>query len=156
MPGRSVLCHRVCPDLIRQHQDLLSHNSWDHLLDRRESVPGAPTGAEPTATSAPETTSSSSSFRTRHIPDYSPEDLMRDPETQELESIVRLIRNCEARMAYETELRGWSRSAGDEVGTVADTDPIVTIPPPGVPAFGIAVSDHGGEGTECPPRFMTP
>jgi hypothetical protein len=145
MPGRSAFCHRACPDLVRQHRDLLRHNSWDRLLASRglvTSSTGEGASQEPRAASEPGSPSSSSASKARHTPDFTPGDLMRDPETQELESMVRLIRNCEARMAYETELRG---SSGGEGGTAAATDAIVTVPPPGVPNFGIAVPSHESE-----------
>jgi hypothetical protein len=114
LPGRSVLCHRMCPDLIRQRRDLQRHNSWEALISASSSSSSHPRPPQ-----------------TPYIPDYTPEDLMRDPETQDLESIVRLLRNCQARMEYERELLG-AQSPADEAA-----DDIATVPPPGVPVFGI-------------------
>jgi hypothetical protein len=146
LPGRSVLCHRMCPDLIEQHRNLLRHNSWVQLIyGPRESndvsetsndaapmrkASASSTGSMPTRESIPPPES--------YVPDYTPADLLKDPETQELESIVHLLQNCRARIHYESQLRdagSVDRHEGDDDDN--DGEAIVTIPPPGVPPSAI-------------------
>lgn len=111
-PGKSVLCHQMCPDLIAQLERLRQRSMLDAEFMRRHGRPGPPSlvaGAE----------------------QYTVEELLDDPATEELESILHLVQNCEQRLAYQKELRG-SAAAADE-------EEIVEVPPPGVAANYLGV-----------------
>lgn len=147
LPGRSVLCHRMCPDLMKQHRDLLGHNSWEQLIYGRGE---ASTDEGETFEGASSRVSSSDRRRpaTRfipppgsYVPDYTPADLLKDPETPELESIVHLLQNCQARIRYGSQLRDANRMDRG-VRDDDDDESIVTIPPPGVPPSAIANDNH--------------
>jgi hypothetical protein len=65
--------------------------------------------------------------------------LWNDPETVDLESLVRLVYHCQLRMEYEDQLLLQHQPGGPEVGVASPTDPSdcgrepVDIPEPGVP-----------------------
>lgn len=143
LPGRSVLCHRMCPDMIEQHRSLLRHNSWERLIYGRGESPEEGETPEDASSRQHASVSSRGSMRAQsmipppesYMPDYTPGDLLKDPETQELESIVHLLQNCQARIRYESQLR---EEDGTDSGVGDDAEAIVTIPPPGVPPSTIA------------------
>ena len=142
LPGRSALCHRMCPELLEQRRNLLRHNSWERLIyGPRESTEEGEVSEDVNSHQA--SISSPDSMRVQsipppesYVPDYTPADLLKDPETQELESIAHLLQNCRARIRYEAQLR--DADSLDRGGRDGDDESIVTIPPPGVPPSAIA------------------
>lgn len=66
--------------------------------------------------------------------------LWQDPETEELEAVVRLVQNCQQRMNYETKLR--------REQNISHGEP-VEVPDPGVPLqYDYNYEQGGGEGGE--------
>jgi hypothetical protein len=139
----------MCPDLIEQHRNLLRHNSWVRLIyGPRESneVSEASNDAAPVRKGSASSTGSMPARESipppeSYVPDYTPADLLKDPETQELESIVHLLQNCRARIRYESQLRDAGsvvRHEGEGNDDDNDGEAIVTIPPPGVPPSAVA------------------
>jgi hypothetical protein len=146
LPGKSFYCHRMCPDVILQKQQLLANNSWESLLrsaaqQKQQSQPQN----DGNTNMQPSSGSSISYFSS----EYPIADLINDPETEELESMMHLIHNCERRMSYEKELSRKNQFVQDQQQVPSETntaaaaanqnETVVTIPPPGVPPQYVVV-----------------
>jgi hypothetical protein len=98
LPGTSHLCHRACPELMRERERLLRVTS-EHVDGGTEKEPS---GA-------------------------SPQELWHNPETAELQAVVQMVRNCEARMCFDQSFR---QQGGEQE---IEEDVPVEVPEPGVP-----------------------
>ena len=117
-PGKSYLCHAMCPDLLKHYQHLRHDTDWDYFLETVQQSEDESHGPLTLVVSL------------WCAPEQSPADLIHDPETEELESVLQLVQNCQRRLAYIEEIR-----QQNEVGdTQAEMDDPVTVPPPGVPS----------------------
>ena len=116
-PGKSYLCHAMCPDLLTHYQRLRHSTDWDYFLEAAEQSPGVV-------------------VISWEAPEQAPADLLHDPETEELESVLQLVQNCQRRQAYMEEIRQQTVPSDSHDGgdLQAETDNPVTVPPPGVPS----------------------
>jgi len=74
--------------------------------------------------------------------DWTIHQLLRDPRTEELESVQHLVKNCQQRVAYCADLK--KRNGGVEKkelddNTLEEDDEVVNVPPPGVPSNYLGV-----------------
>lgn len=114
--GPSPFCHAMCPDLIQQMQQMRTKqinnsNTQSNSLD------------------------SDNSDTDQH---FEPSELLKDPMTEELESMMKMVQNCQQRAALEQQLR--------ETQGIEDSNQVMDIPAPGVPPnyLGVSVESGGG------------
>jgi hypothetical protein len=112
--GPSPLCHRMCPDLIQQMQ-----------LMRTKKM---------NSSNKTQSTGKSNSLDS----DLETSELLQDPITEELESMVMMVQNCQQRAALEQALR--------QTRGIEDSNQVMDIPAPGVPPNYLGVSVQGGDG----------
>jgi hypothetical protein len=118
--GSSPFCHNMCPDLIQQMQQLRmnrNNNNSNRIINNTQS---------------PDQGASEDSRRSSTALKFETSEMLRDPVTEELESMVRLVQNCQQRAAFEQELR-------QEQG-IQDSNQVMDIPAPGVPPNYLGVS----------------
>jgi hypothetical protein len=114
--GPSPFCHAMCPDLVQQMQQLRTkkiNNNDNNGLD--------------------------SDYNATEV-SFEPGELLQDPITQELESMVHMVQNCQQRAALEQALR--------QTQGIEDSNQVMDIPAPGVPPNYLGVSVEGGGGDD--------
>jgi hypothetical protein len=121
--GPSHMCHAMCPDLIQQMERMRSNQivSSD-INDKRSRLQS--NGLENSDKNAAEVVS------------FEASELLQDPNTEELESMVRMVLNCQQRAALEQALR--------HAQGIEDPNQVMDIPAPGVPPNYLGVSVEGG------------
>jgi hypothetical protein len=121
--GPSPLCHVLCPDLIEQMERMRSNQVLSSDNDRR--LRRQSNGLENSDKNAAEVS-------------FEPSELLQDPNTEELESMVRMVQNCQQRASLERALR--------HAQGVTDSSQVMDIPAPGVPPNYLGVSIEGSDG----------
>jgi hypothetical protein len=117
--GKSRLCSDMCPELVEQLQ---------RMQQQQQQQQSNTVGDDATILLTPVTATTT--------------DIWQDPATEELESMVRLVQNCQQRMALEAAIRKDNNENADSAGELVD------IPEPGVPPHYLGVSvdtTHGNE-----------
>ena len=123
--GTSVLCHRMCPQLIQQRNTLLLEMQSlrplyeQHLIEKQQQK-------DESATPQDEKNSERPSPFVQAVLQLNPKELWEDPVTEELESMKQLVQNCQYRMDFEDECRRRKHRVIDSTG-------LVDVPKPGVP-----------------------
>jgi hypothetical protein len=117
--GKSPLCHSMCPDLMQQMQQLRTKKQSSGESNSLNS--------------------GNADNATTEVVSFETSELLQDPMAQELESMIRMVQNCEQRVALEQQLR----NARD----ITEANEIVEIPVPGVPPnyLGVAVTEGVGD-----------
>jgi hypothetical protein len=125
--GPSPLCHAMCPDLIQQMERMRTNQMVNDssTRPRRQSSSGSNSDSDDNTSEAELQLKSS--------------ELVQDPNTEELESMVRMVQNCQQRAALEQSLR--------HAQGIEDSNQVMDIPAPGVPPNYLGVSVEGSDGS---------
>jgi len=130
--GKSRLCRTVCPAVIDQMKRM--YDNGENVVVNGEN--------------------NNNNNGNRKL-SYAAADLLDDPTTEELESVVRLVHNCRQRLAYIQELKNKKNEKQPIEGGAEEAadDSLVEIPSPGVPPnyLGLQVDssiEHTGGSNE--------
>jgi hypothetical protein len=121
--GPSPLCHAMCPDLIEQMERMRTNQIRSSDNDKRSRRKS--NGVERDDKATEEVS-------------FEPSELLQDPVAEELESMVRMVQNCQQRAALERALR--------HAQGIEDSNQVMDIPAPGVPPNYLGVSVEGSDG----------
>jgi hypothetical protein len=133
--GPSPLCHAMCPDLIQQmekmrtNQMMVSNESSTRRSRRQSSSNGSNNSDD----------DSDDDNVSEAVVQFKSSELVQDPNTEELESMVRMVQNCQQRAALEQSLR--------HAQGIEDSNQVMDIPAPGVPPNYLGVSVEGSDGS---------
>jgi hypothetical protein len=136
-PGRSPLCHSMCPDLMQQMEQLRTVQKIQNnkIIDRQ--LTGEPNSLDSVDN---DNVDSDNATTEQVLLSFETSELLQDPMTSELESMVRMVQNCQQRVALEQQLR--------QKRGITDSNQIMEIPVPGVPPnyLGVSVTEGSGNG----------
>ena len=124
-PGTSLLCLELCPQIVQHRNELLTLTSMHPLYEQQlREKPRAEDGSSSIQKSA--IGAESPSPYVQSILQFNPKELWEDPVTEDLESMVILVQNCQHRMDFENECRRRNHQVDESTG-------LVNVPEPGVP-----------------------
>jgi hypothetical protein len=150
--GKSPYCHAMCPDVVQQLQQMrmtqtirIHNNSHSHNENDKDQESDYVRANRLDNENDDDSNSDNDDNDNHETEGFETSELLQDPVTEELESMLRMVHHCQQRMALEQKLR---LSRGIEQDS--NSNQIVDIPAPGVPPnyLDVLSSVEGGGGSD--------